>query len=51
MNHGRVADTLEQMNAVHHRGERIIYVGTELRLRMRRVHLVKQPIEPLPLLA
>ena len=50
MNHGCVADALEQMNAIDDGGERIVDAGAELGLRIRRVHLVKEAVEPLPLL-
>ena len=50
VNHGGVADALEQVNAIHHRGQRVVDVGAELRLRMGRVNLVEEPVEPLPLL-
>src|ERR1700722_7334927 len=49
MDHGRVADSLEQMNAIDHRGQRIVDAGAELHLRVRRVHLVVKPVKPLPL--
>ena len=50
VNHGGVADALEEMDAVDHRGQHVVDVGAELGLRVRRVHLVIEPVEPLPLL-
>ena len=35
MNHGGVADALEQMNSIEYRGQRIVDAGTELGLCVR----------------
>ena len=50
VNHGGVADALEQMNAVDHRRQHVAGTGGVLSLRVGRVNLVKKAIEPLPLL-
>ena len=51
VNHGGVADALEEMNAIDDGGERVVDAGGELSLRVGRVHLVEEAIEALPLLA
>src|ERR1017187_7398280 len=50
VNHGGVADSLEEMNAVDDRGQHIIDAGAELRLHQRRVNLMIEAVEALPLL-
>ena len=50
VNHGGVADALEEMNAVDDGGQRVVDAGAKLGLRMRRVHLVEEAVEALPLL-
>jgi hypothetical protein len=50
MNHGGVGGAFEQIDAVGNRGQRVADAGRELRLRVRRMHLLIQPVQPLPLL-
>ena len=50
VNHGRVADAFEQVNAVHDRASTSLMLERNCDLRMRRVHLVIEAVEALPLL-
>ena len=50
VNHGGVADALEEMNAIDDGGQEVVHAGAELVLGLRRVDLVIEAIEALPLL-
>ena len=50
VNHGGVADALEEVNAVDDGGQQVVDVGAELDLGVRRMDLVIEAIEALPLL-
>jgi len=49
MDHGGVADTLEEVNAIDDRGESVVDAGGKLSFARRRVHLMEEAVESLPL--
>ena len=50
VNHGGVADAFEEVNGVDDGGQHVVDVGAKLGFSVRRMHLVIEAIEALPLL-
>ncbi len=51
VNHGGIADAFEEMDAIDDGSQQVVEIVAELDLRLRRMHLVIEAVEALPLLA